>query len=68
VRAEITRLEKKIEENNKFIDGIKKKTSAADYDTKVPEKVKKQNAEKLEGYTNDNAKLNEALENFKKLL
>jgi len=68
IRAEITRLEKKIEENNKFIDGIKKKTSAADYETKVPEKVKKQNAEKLEGYTNDNAKLNEALDNFKKLL
>ena len=68
VKGEITRLEKKIEENNKFIENIKKKTSAADYETKVPEKVKTQNAEKLEAYSNDNIKLNEALENFKKLL
>ena len=68
IRAEITRLEKKIDENNKQIENTKKKMSVPDYDTKAPEKVKKQNSEKLEAYTNDNVKLNEALDNFKKLL
>jgi len=68
VQGEIARLQKKIEENEKLIEGVKKKMNVPDYDTKVPEKVKIQNQEKLDAYSNDNAKLNEALEGFKKLL
>lgn len=68
IRGEITRLEKKIEDNNKQIENVRKKMSAPGYEEKAKEEVKKQNLEKLENYTNDNKKLNEALENFKKLL
>jgi len=68
VASEITRLEKKVDEINKFIEGVKKKMNIPDYDTKVPEKVKTQNTEKLQSYNTDLEKLNEALESFKKML
>jgi len=37
-----------------------------DYDTKVPESVRKQNTEKMQAYILDNQKLNEALKAVKK--
>jgi len=42
--------------------------SVKDYDTKVPEKVKKENKDKMDGYVADIDKLTAALESMQKLL
>jgi len=65
---EIKRLQKKIEFNENLIEQQKKKMSVKDYDKKVPENVKLQNKEKLEGYLADNDKIREAILNMEKLL
>jgi len=68
IPKEIERLEKKIAANNGLIDGLQKKMGVSDYETKVPEKVRKENKEKLEGYQTDNTKLSESLTSFKKMI
>ena len=67
VDEEIQRLAKKIENNNNLMEGLKKKMSVKDYDTKVPENIRKQTKEKMDSYLADNEKLTEALTNMKKI-
>jgi len=66
VKKELERLLKKIEQNNGFIENIKKKINAPNYD-KAPEKVRTENQKKLDDLLSENAKLNESLEAYKKL-
>lgn len=68
IKKEIERLEKKLNNNKELYDALNKKVSVPDYESKVPENVKKQNKEKLDNYINENKKLGESLENLKKLL
>jgi len=67
VKKDLERLEKKIEQNNGFIENIKKKMNVPNYE-KAPEKVRNENQKKLDDFLLENAKLNESVENYKKLL
>lgn len=61
------RLKKQIGQNEKMIDGLKKKMNNPSYATKVPEEVKAENAKKLELYEEEHAKLSESLEELSQL-
>ncbi len=50
IKLEIDRLKKRQNELQKYIDDVKKKTSIPNYDTKVPESVKAENAKKIAAY------------------
>lgn len=63
----MARLQKKLEQNQKFIENQLKKMNIKDYDTKVPENVRIDNKEKLDGLYLEKTKLEEAIENIKKL-
>lgn len=63
----MARLQKKLEQNQKFIENQLKKMNIKDYDTKVPENVRIDNKEKLDGLYLEKSKLEEAIENIKKL-
>jgi len=67
VEEEVARLQKKLEQNQKFIENQLKKMNIKDYDTKVPESVRIENKEKLDGLNLEKTKLEEALENVKKM-
>ncbi len=50
VKLEIQRLKKRENELNKLMEGLKKKMSIPNYETKVPENVRNENAEKYSTY------------------
>lgn len=50
VKLEIDRLKKRQKELEKLMDDLKKKTSIPNYETKVPEAVRNENAKKFSGY------------------
>ena len=55
IKLEIDRLKKRQNELQKYIDDVKKKTSIPNYDTKVPESVKAENAKKIATYETEYA-------------
>lgn len=65
VEAEIARLNKKISETEGFIQKVEKKMQAKDYNTKVPEEVRKEDADKIEKYRAEIKVLNDAFETMK---
>ena len=50
IKLEIDRLRKRQKELEKYMDDLKKKTTIPNYETKVPENVKQENAKKMAGY------------------
>jgi valyl-tRNA synthetase len=66
--SEVKKLEKSLSKTLPFVRTLETKMSAAGYEEKVSEDLKKDNAEKLESHQRKVAELEAAIENFKKLL
>ena len=64
---EVTKLEKNIDQVKKQLEASLKKMSMKDYDTKVPEEVKRTNTEKHESLTQQLKQLEDGLEKMKAL-
>ena len=68
ISLEVQRIEKKQVQLQKLLDGIVKKMSIADYETKVPEKVKAENLEKKKGYEREIEENKKGIERLSKLI
>lgn len=65
VKAEITKLEAKLKQLETSLLGWKKKLTAPNYETKVPEAVRKLNSDKIASIEQEIATTNNAINNFK---
>uniref|UniRef100_H3CRE9 Valine--tRNA ligase n=1 Tax=Tetraodon nigroviridis TaxID=99883 RepID=H3CRE9_TETNG len=68
VEKEVAKLEGKRAELEKQIEKLSEKISKSDYKEKVPEKVQEQDAEKLRQSQTELEKVNEAADNFRKMM
>ena len=67
LEAELKRLTKNMGEKQKYHDGILKKIQNKDYQTRVPENVRKEDSEKLEKAKVEIQKLKESIETLNKM-
>ncbi len=64
IKLELERIKKRQNELNKLIDGQKKKMSIPNYETKVPQNVRNENAEKLAGYEREFIEIENSSKDF----
>lgn len=67
LEKEEQRLLKKIAEQETFILNARRKTEVRDYESKVPEKVRRENAEAIEKFSREKQLLEETLRKIKEL-
>ncbi|EPY20868.1 valyl-tRNA synthetase [Strigomonas culicis] len=67
VDKEVAKLEKQVTGLTKQVEGMKKKMSIPNYETKVPEEIRKANTEKLQGLEAQEVQVKEALEKMKSM-
>jgi valyl-tRNA synthetase len=68
INSEIAKLEKKLQQNAKLMEGVKNKMSAADYETKTPQNIKDEFSKKLANYEEVVSKLQEEIAKLRSLL
>ena len=67
-KVEIARLKKEHKKAENPAQQLEKKMAAAGYEEKVPDNLKKQNVEKLDGLKKKMTDIEEAIANFERLL
>ena len=67
-KAEIQRLTKNLKKAKDPMDNLQRKMAAPGYEDKVPEKLKADNIEKLDGLKKKVSDIEEAIANFERLL
>lgn len=67
-KQEISRLTKSLAKTSNPLQNLERKMAAEGYEEKVPDDLKKANAEKLEAYKKEVAEIEETIANFQRLL
>jgi valyl-tRNA synthetase len=67
IETEVARLLKEVERIKPLVDSYRRKVAAADYESKVPEAVRKTNAEKMAAYDTELQAVEVALATFREM-
>lgn len=67
LKVEIARIQKRQTQISKLKEGLQNKISLPSYQEKTPEKIKKENDEKMAGYVTEIAELDKQMETLSKL-